>query len=227
MQNTSSLSTLPRPLCLGVVAPDRFLSMSQIELNCILMLNWITLNRTALKIKMRTNAELFEMELFLYAKLNCLKLKCFWHWNSIYAPAPNSTTSTGQGDISTSSTGCIRFFRLFIQVHLLIDGSVEDQYATQLFDSTDTALTWKHSRFVLSERLYVILESSQIICMCVCVCVDYWDDGCFNFNHKTRKVVYTFVRPFHQIWHIWKGDVKINTDMWALLSDCYCKEDTL
>ena len=32
MQTTSSLTSLPGPLCPGVVAPDRFLSTGQIEL---------------------------------------------------------------------------------------------------------------------------------------------------------------------------------------------------
>ena len=34
MQSTSSLPSLPGPLCPEVVAPDRILSMGQIELNC-------------------------------------------------------------------------------------------------------------------------------------------------------------------------------------------------
>ena len=38
MQNTPSLPSLPGPLWPGVVAPDRALSMGQIELNCVLML---------------------------------------------------------------------------------------------------------------------------------------------------------------------------------------------
>ena len=58
---------------------------------------------------------------------NCLMPTCFL-W--AYTSAPNSTTSTGQGDIPTSSTGCICFFCLFTQVHLLIDGSVKGRYAT-------------------------------------------------------------------------------------------------
>ena len=58
MWNTSSLPSLPGPLCFGVVAPDRVLSMGQIELNYVLMLNWIVLNRN---------------KLCTYAKLNCLK----------------------------------------------------------------------------------------------------------------------------------------------------------
>ena len=39
MRNTSSLSLLPGPLWLGMLANDWALSMGQIELNCILMLN--------------------------------------------------------------------------------------------------------------------------------------------------------------------------------------------
>ena len=41
MQSTTSLSSLPDPLWPGVVAPDRVLSISQIELNCVI-LNGIT-----------------------------------------------------------------------------------------------------------------------------------------------------------------------------------------
>ena len=48
MRSTPSLSLLPGPLWPGVIAPDRALSMSQIELNCVLMLNWITWNRAVL-----------------------------------------------------------------------------------------------------------------------------------------------------------------------------------
>ena len=39
MRSTPSLPTLPGPLWPGVVVPDRVLSMSQIEVNCVLMLN--------------------------------------------------------------------------------------------------------------------------------------------------------------------------------------------
>ena len=62
MRNTSSLPSHPGPLWPGVVAPDRDLSIGQIELNCVLMLNWIVWNRTVLTFKLRT-----------YAKLNRLK----------------------------------------------------------------------------------------------------------------------------------------------------------
>ena len=46
MQNNFSYPLLPGPLWPGVVAPDRVLSKGQIELNCILMLNWIVRNRS-------------------------------------------------------------------------------------------------------------------------------------------------------------------------------------
>ena len=39
MQNTPSFPSLPGPLKPGVVAPGRVLSMGQIELICVLMLN--------------------------------------------------------------------------------------------------------------------------------------------------------------------------------------------
>ena len=62
MRSTSSLPSLPGPLWLRLVAPDRVPSMGQIELNCVLMLNGIARNRTVLIFK-----------LHIYAKLNCLK----------------------------------------------------------------------------------------------------------------------------------------------------------
>ena len=46
MRSTPSLWSPPDPLCPGVAAVDRVLSMSQIELNCVLMLNWIVCSRT-------------------------------------------------------------------------------------------------------------------------------------------------------------------------------------
>ena len=50
----------------GEVAPDRVLSMGQIELNYVLMLHWIAWNRAVLTFILRT-----------YATLNCLKRNCF------------------------------------------------------------------------------------------------------------------------------------------------------
>ena len=48
MQNAPLLLSLPGQPWLGVITTDRVLSMGQIELNCVLMLNWIVGNRTVL-----------------------------------------------------------------------------------------------------------------------------------------------------------------------------------
>ena len=55
-----------------MVAPDRVLSMDLIELNCVLILNWIVWNRTVLTFKLFTHVlvcktELFETELFWHS----------------------------------------------------------------------------------------------------------------------------------------------------------------
>ena len=42
MQSTPLLPSLPGPLWPGEVTPNMVLSMSQIELKCVLQLNWIT-----------------------------------------------------------------------------------------------------------------------------------------------------------------------------------------
>ena len=49
MRSIRSLPSLPGTLWPGVVAPDRVLSMCQIEINCVLMLKWIAWTRTVLK----------------------------------------------------------------------------------------------------------------------------------------------------------------------------------
>ena len=54
MWSTPSLPSLPGPLWSGVVAPDRVLSMGQIELKCVFMLNWIAWNRTVLYAKLNS-----------------------------------------------------------------------------------------------------------------------------------------------------------------------------
>ena len=59
---TPSLPSLPGSLLSGVVAPDRVISIGQMELNSILMLNWMARNRNVLTFK-----------LCAYGKRNCLK----------------------------------------------------------------------------------------------------------------------------------------------------------
>ena len=56
-QSTPILPQLPGPLWPGVVVPDRVLSMGQIELNCVFMLNWISWNWTFLTFKLHTYAK--------------------------------------------------------------------------------------------------------------------------------------------------------------------------
>ena len=65
MRSTPSLPFLQGPLWPGVVAPNRVLSMGQIELNSVLMLNWIGWNRTVFECLNR----LFEIEQFLTWKM--------------------------------------------------------------------------------------------------------------------------------------------------------------
>ena len=67
----------------SVVAPDRALSMGQIELNCILMLNWIVWNRTVLGIEtVLGKTELFKIELFWY--LTVCKRKLYLYLNKLF-----------------------------------------------------------------------------------------------------------------------------------------------
>ena len=51
--STPLLLLLPGPLWPAVVAPDSVLSMGQIELNCVLTLNWVAWNRTVLTLKLQ------------------------------------------------------------------------------------------------------------------------------------------------------------------------------
>ena len=82
IRSTSSLPMLP-----GSLYSRSGSAMGQIELNCVLMLNWIAWNRTVLIFKLCTYAknELFEIKLLLtfklctYAKLNWFEIEQFWH----------------------------------------------------------------------------------------------------------------------------------------------------
>ena len=81
MQSTRLFPSLQGPLWFGVVASDRVLSMSQIELNCVLILNWIVWNRTVLAfncVKAKNLylccSELFRIKLVLTYKLWVLVL---------------------------------------------------------------------------------------------------------------------------------------------------------
>ena len=54
IRSIPSLPLLPGPLWPRVVALDRVLSMDQIEIKCVLMLNRIVRNRTVLTFKLGT-----------------------------------------------------------------------------------------------------------------------------------------------------------------------------
>ena len=103
MQSTPLLPSLPGPFWRGVGAPNKVLSMGQIELNFILFQNWLFLNRTVFDIEtVHVLNWIFKVELFwqlnvsgqnyTYTKMNCLnsncltklnslELKCFWELN--------------------------------------------------------------------------------------------------------------------------------------------------
>ena len=72
MRSTLSLPWLSGLLWPRMVETDRVLSLAQIEVNCVLKLNWNAWNRTIFISKLRT-----------YAKLNCLKWNCFCMLNWI------------------------------------------------------------------------------------------------------------------------------------------------
>ena len=58
MRSIPSLPLIPGSLWPGVAASKRILSMGQIELKCVLMLNWIVWNRTVLTFKLWNYAKL-------------------------------------------------------------------------------------------------------------------------------------------------------------------------
>ena len=71
MRSTPLLPSLPGSLRFKVVAPDMVLSMGEIELNCVLMLNWIAWNKSVLIFKLHTYTKL------IYLKWNCF---CMLNW---------------------------------------------------------------------------------------------------------------------------------------------------
>ena len=88
IRSTSLLPSLPGPLWPGMVATHRFLSIGQIELNCVLILNWVVWNRTVLYAILNSlkknlfmlnwiacNRTVLTIKLCTYAKPNC--------WNRI------------------------------------------------------------------------------------------------------------------------------------------------
>ena len=74
MQSTPLLRSLPDPLWPGVIAPHWVLSMGQIELNCLLMLNLIAWNRTVFDIEalLRLNWVVWNRTVLTF---NCVLIK--------------------------------------------------------------------------------------------------------------------------------------------------------
>ena len=85
MRSAPSLPLLSGPLWPGKVAPNK-LNIT----NSIFMLNWIVWIWTVWLKWIAWNRNIFDNQIVLtfklcaYAKLNCLKWNCFWHWNCIY-----------------------------------------------------------------------------------------------------------------------------------------------
>ena len=104
----TSLPSLPGPLCPGVVAPDKFLSMDQTGIHCGVTLNWIVWNRTFflhwnwvsilnwmvwnrtvldIEIVYLSKTELFEIELIICIKMDVALIT----YNGWCAIKPNQT----------------------------------------------------------------------------------------------------------------------------------------
>ena len=80
MPSFPSLPLLPDPLWPGVVAPDWDLSMGLIELNCILMLNWIVWIRTVWPNLIAWNRNVFD-NYTVNLHLNCILMVKWIVWN--------------------------------------------------------------------------------------------------------------------------------------------------
>ena len=87
-----------------------------------------------------------------------------WSWFSLRHPHSNWLEPSGHLVILLSNGHLLPLvFRLFTQVHLLIDGSVEGQYITSLPHTHTHAHTHTHS--------YIYVYIYMCVCVCVCVCV--------------------------------------------------------
>ena len=70
-RSTPSLPSLPGLFWPGVVASDRALSVGQIELNCVLMLNWFVWNRTVFDIE-----TVLSLKWFVWYRIELLTFEC-------------------------------------------------------------------------------------------------------------------------------------------------------
>ena len=111
MQGTLSLPSLSDQLCPRVEAPDSVLSMGQIELNCVLMLNWIIWNGTVFDIETMylCLTELFEIELIICIKID-LALNNL-QWLMCYKTKPNQTNYQIKSKVNASTKTSWSVFR--------------------------------------------------------------------------------------------------------------------
>ena len=80
--STPLLPLLPGPPWAEAVAPERALSIGQIELSCVFILNWIAWKTTVFTYKLRTYAELNCLKWNFFCMLNWIvwNWTVFWHW---------------------------------------------------------------------------------------------------------------------------------------------------
>ena len=113
MRSTPLLPSLPGSLWPGVVAPDRVLSMDRMELNGVLMLYWIVLNRHLTVYKQKNYScytELFEIELFLCIKMDLALNNLQW----LICTKPNQISLVS---LSSLSYTCLPLLCLSLVTH--------------------------------------------------------------------------------------------------------------
>ena len=83
MRSTLSLPLLTGSLWHRVVVTDRVLSMGQIELNCVLRLNWITRNRTVWRLNCVLMLNRIVLNRTVFVCWTVWNRIDFWHWNCV------------------------------------------------------------------------------------------------------------------------------------------------
>ena len=110
MQSTPSLLSLTCPLWSGVVAPYSVQSIGQIELNCVLMLNWIVWNRTCnlqMIVSLETIIWRLQVQSWLQASNNSGKLNtCTRLW---LKESEQATPADSIKDVIRSSVKVLEF----------------------------------------------------------------------------------------------------------------------
>ena len=108
MRRTPSLPSFLGPLWPGgVVAPGWVLSIYQIELNCVLMLNWIVWNRTA-----------FDIETEYWCLIELLEIELFWHLNFVLILTESLEIDTFSYSNCVLRLNCVLCFRELLEIEL-------------------------------------------------------------------------------------------------------------